>query len=218
MQQVKTMKSWSSGALHMVGCSVQLRCADGRSCRDSRLGCCCCCCCCRFLLTVPLWPVSWWKGAGTKGRDTPTNSTTQPPTHPQPNLGPSDKSPPGPGMSIMPCGRVWPLLCASDFSLTAGYHHCLLSLHLGHNGGEGAHQRKVEWKTTTVEFWVVYASIHMTTPKWKKVFLQLKKKIRRIKMYLHFEAMLCGLISINQLGHANGTLTNIPGRKHHWLR
>lgn len=139
-QQVKTRKSWRSGALHMVGCSVQLRCADGRSCRDSRLGCCCCCCCCcgccccRFLLTVPLGPLVDEKGRAQKAGTPPQ---PPPPTHPQPqpSLGPSDKSPTGPGMSIMPCGRVWPLLCASDFSLTAGYHHCLLSLHLGNNGG-----------------------------------------------------------------------------------
>lgn len=83
-QQVKTRKSWRSGALHMVGCSVQLRCADGRSCRDSRLGCCCCCCCCgccccRFLLTVPLGPLVDEKGRAQKAGTPPQ---PPPPTHP----------------------------------------------------------------------------------------------------------------------------------------
>lgn len=141
--------------------------------------------------------------AGTPPQTPPPPPPTHSPNHPQPNLGPSDKSPPGPGMSIMPCGRVWPLLCASDFSLTAGYHHCLLSLHLGHNGGEGAHQRKEEWKTTTVEFSSCIYNHSYDYPK-------LTFSVRLGRKYLNFDAMLCGSISINQLGHANGALTNSP--------
>ncbi len=99
------------------------------------LGCWC------FLLSVFLGPLVDEKGRAQR--------PGQP--LPQASLGPPDKS--SWPWNLHNAMQVRLALSASDFSLTAGYRHCLFALHLGNKGVQtGAESKNKDLNAKNVKF------------------------------------------------------------------